>query len=255
MQSSQQLLKNYFCALTKTTLYKLRVFIAFMFLGTSLFIPGQNAIAEKLTIEQKISINSANQNDYPSNLYVENLDGGWVILHWTAPGDDGNSGQASTYDLRFQDSNLGPIDTDQEWQSATQVIGEPDPSPAGQMNYIVVSGLEPRASYYFCIKTLDEYDNCSDFSNSPLISIEDNYDVFLPGDANGDGNLLGSDVTYLVLYFRGVNPPPNPFFAGDANGDCLVIGSDVTRLVGYFRGNALPPVDGDCEQSIVAVNE
>ncbi|MCP4583404.1 MAG: hypothetical protein GY839_17485 [candidate division Zixibacteria bacterium] len=69
---------------------------------------------------------------------------------------------------------------------------------------------------------------------------------FLPGDANGDGLVIGSDVTYLVAYFRGANPPPDPFLAGDANGDCAVIGSDVTYLVNYFRGEGQPPVRGDC---------
>jgi hypothetical protein len=70
---------------------------------------------------------------------------------------------------------------------------------------------------------------------------------YLPGDANSDGLIIGSDVTYLVTYFRGVNPPPpdscwnsntNSWHhaAGDANGDCLLIGSDVTFLVGFFRG-------------------
>ena len=69
---------------------------------------------------------------------------------------------------------------------------------------------------------------------------------YTPGDANGDGNVIGSDVTYLVNYFRGGNPPPDScwndnegdwLYAGaDCNGDCRVIGSDVTFLVNFFRG-------------------
>ena len=63
-------------------------------------------------------------------------------------------------------------------------------------------------------------------------------------------SVIGSDVTYLVNYFRGMSTNPacllhNPlatvaptyfFAAADINGDCNVIGSDVTRLVNYFRG-------------------
>ena len=30
------------------------------------------------------------------------------------------------------------------------------------------------------------------------------------GDANADGYILGSDVTYLVNYFSGSGPPPPP---------------------------------------------
>ena len=72
---------------------------------------------------------------------------------------------------------------------------------------------------------------------------------FLPGDANGDGRLIGSDVTFLVNYFRGGAAPPfevEGFYpAADANGDCRNIGSDVTYLVNYFRGGN-SPVDGNC---------
>jgi hypothetical protein len=70
---------------------------------------------------------------------------------------------------------------------------------------------------------------------------------YMPGDINSDGLVIGSDLTYLVNYFRGVgNPPPDScwndlagdwlYSAADVNGDCLVIGSDVTFLVNYFRG-------------------
>ena len=67
---------------------------------------------------------------------------------------------------------------------------------------------------------------------------------YVPGDVNGDGLVIGSDVTFLVNYFRGIVTPrpeqifgPDNFWAGaDANGDCQIIGSDVTYLVNYFRG-------------------
>jgi hypothetical protein len=69
---------------------------------------------------------------------------------------------------------------------------------------------------------------------------------FRAGDANGDGLILGSDVTYLVNYFAQLMPPPSPYLAGDANGDCTVTGSDVTYLVTYFRSVGPEPVMGDC---------
>jgi len=69
---------------------------------------------------------------------------------------------------------------------------------------------------------------------------------YVPGDANmynGDWPpaVIGSDVTYLVNYFRGLTANPacllDGFYApADINGSCSVIGSDVTRLVNYFRG-------------------
>ena len=71
-------------------------------------------------------------------------------------------------------------------------------------------------------------------------------ELFVPGDANGDGRAIGNDITYLVQYFRGNNPAPYPFLSGDANGDCQVLGNDVTYLVRYFRGIGPAPVQGDC---------
>jgi len=84
------------------------------------------------------------------------------------------------------------------------------------------------------------------------ITIEFSY---LSGDANGDGSVIGSDVTYLVQYFRGAVPAPDPFLAGDTNGDCSVIGSDVTYLVNFFRGIGDPPIYGDCPPLAVRGSE
>ncbi len=72
---------------------------------------------------------------------------------------------------------------------------------------------------------------------------------YLPGDINGDGILLGGDVTYGVRYFKGLGTqPPDSclldstlnflYVAGDINGNCEFRGSDITRLVQYFKGAA-----------------
>ena len=70
---------------------------------------------------------------------------------------------------------------------------------------------------------------------------------YLPGDANMANAawppaVIGSDVTYLVNYFRGMITNSGCFLDGfyasaDVNASCTVIGSDVTRLVSYFRGH------------------
>ena len=67
---------------------------------------------------------------------------------------------------------------------------------------------------------------------------------YVPGDANmaigiWPPQVIGSDVTYLINFFRGAtaNCDLEGFYcSADANGDCRVIGSDVTKLVGFFRG-------------------
>ncbi len=74
-----------------------------------------------------------------------------------------------------------------------------------------------------------------------------NYCQYLPGDINGDGIVIGSDITYGVQYFRGVGScPPDScydyenerwvYVAADANGNCDFLGSDITYMVRYFRG-------------------
>jgi len=88
---------------------------------------------------------------------------GSVDLDWTAPGDDGNTGTASVYDVRYSGS---PI-TAANWDSATQVTGEPVPSVAGSGESMTITGLTAGQTYYFALKTADEGPNWSPISNSP----------------------------------------------------------------------------------------
>ncbi|MCD6162849.1 MAG: hypothetical protein J7K40_10605 [candidate division Zixibacteria bacterium] len=76
-----------------------------------------------------------------------------------------------------------------------------------------------------------------------------------PGDANCDGILMGSDVIFLVNFFRGEGQESMPFLAGDANADCQLLGSDVTFLVQYFTNSGPAPIRGDCEQIEVLTEE
>ncbi|OQX91575.1 MAG: hypothetical protein B6D58_07405 [candidate division Zixibacteria bacterium 4484_95] len=70
---------------------------------------------------------------------------------------------------------------------------------------------------------------------------------YMPGDINGDDEVTGSDVTYGVLYFKGLGNPPQDscwddssstwlYAGGDVNGNCRFSGSDVSFLVAYFKG-------------------
>ena len=82
-------------------------------------------------------------------------------------------------------------------------------------------------------------------SEVTFVSLPSGY-AYIPGDANMVAGtwppaVIGSDVTFLVNYFRGAPTSLACFLDGfyaaaDANGDCRVIGGDVTKLVSYFRG-------------------
>jgi hypothetical protein len=70
---------------------------------------------------------------------------------------------------------------------------------------------------------------------------------YLPGDANGSGDVNGVDVSFLVNYLKGFGLPPDPFLAADANGNCQVNGVDVVYLVNYLKGIGPAPVLGNCK--------
>jgi hypothetical protein len=86
-----------------------------------------------------------------------------VTLTWTAPGDDGNTGTASAYVIRYATATIG----DANWGSASQCSGEPAPQAAGNSQTFTVTGLSPDTTYYFAMKTADEVPNWSGLSNIP----------------------------------------------------------------------------------------
>jgi len=88
-----------------------------------------------------------------------------ATLAWTASGDDGSSGTASSYDMRY---NIGgAIDSDAAFESAIKVSGLVTPAAAGSAEQFVVGGLSAGATYYFALKTADEAGNISALSDSP----------------------------------------------------------------------------------------
>jgi Subtilase family/Viral BACON domain len=84
------------------------------------------------------------------DLHVSAVGSHWVELEWTAPGDDGMSGQACCYDVRWGTGPDAP-----EAATAVQRIG-PDPLPGGSLQTYRVEGLEPDTQQWFLIRTKDE---------------------------------------------------------------------------------------------------
>lgn len=87
-----------------------------------------------------------------------------VVLHWTAPGDDGNVGRAATYELHYSETAV-PSDTVSWWGSAINAGTLPAPLTAGSAEAFTVAGLDSGTTYYFVIRTADEVPNWSGFSN------------------------------------------------------------------------------------------
>ncbi|TSC62576.1 MAG: hypothetical protein G01um101448_27 [Parcubacteria group bacterium Gr01-1014_48] len=84
-----------------------------------------------------------------------------IKLIWTAPGDDGNTGAATSYDVRYSTSAI----TESNWASATAASGEPTPQAAGLSESFTIGSLTSGTGYYFVLKTADESSNTSTISN------------------------------------------------------------------------------------------
>ncbi|MFN8586436.1 MAG: S8 family serine peptidase [Candidatus Eisenbacteria bacterium] len=81
-------------------------------------------------------------------------------LAWTATGDDGGTGRASRYDIRWSTS---PI-TEANFGAATAVTG-PTPQVAGSAESFEVPGLAYGTTYFFALKAADEFGNTGPMSN------------------------------------------------------------------------------------------
>jgi len=103
-----------------------------------------------------------------------------VMLVWTAPGDDGQIGTATSYEIRMSQQ---PITNDTDWSNAWVIPGAPTPRPSGTRQSVVVRGLSRGTTYYFAIKTTDDNSNVSAMSN--VLRWDWVYDTAPPGAPSG----------------------------------------------------------------------
>jgi hypothetical protein len=88
-----------------------------------------------------------------------------LTLTWTSPkSSPPHWGPATQYDIRF---SLSPINTEADWQAATQLANPPIPGPPGSPETLIVIGLNPCTVYYFAIKAADGSGAWTPLSNSP----------------------------------------------------------------------------------------
>lgn len=84
-----------------------------------------------------------------------------ITLGWTAPGDDGSTGTAARYDIRYAASEI----TTANFGQAQAVQNPPTPQAAGAAESVTVSGLTQNQPYFFALKAYDDEDNESPMSN------------------------------------------------------------------------------------------
>lgn len=102
-----------------------------------------------------------------TDLAISSTTDSTATLTWTAPGDDGDTGTASRYDIRY----LHPPITAETWGAAYSAGSIPAPLPAGSASSFVVIGIAPGTTYHFALKTADEEFNWSSLSNVPATEI------------------------------------------------------------------------------------
>jgi hypothetical protein len=135
-----------------------------------------------------------------------------ITLTWTAPGDDGNVGRASQYDIRYSTSNISSADTTTWWNQATQCTGEPAPQTAGATETFTVTGLQQSRTYYLMIRTADEVPNWSGYSNVAVRATAAAPDTVSPAPVRDLGSLeqnLEENGDFLLAFIsaRGIVAP------------------------------------------------
>ena len=158
---------------------------------------------------------------------VSGSNDGEVDLTWTATGDDGASGTANSYDLRYSENQI----TENSWQTTEVATNEPSPSAAGSSEAMTISGLTTGQTYYFAIKSQDEVLNISALSNvasaqaKETIVVSDTTPPYTTGHNPADGatsiardsNIIihvkddgaGVDITTIVMKVNGVTVSPD----------------------------------------------
>ncbi len=155
--------------------------------------------------------------------------GSTFTVYWSEGNDTGGSGLSGIYDIYLRENGgVWNLWLDDFTNISSQFTG--------------IHGY----TYYFealCHDNAGNRENQNEFAET--MTVVDTSQSYIPGDANNSGDVNGLDVIYLVDYFKGTGPPPNPYLGGDANGSCDVNGLDVTYLVGYFKGGNAP-ISGNC---------
>ncbi len=83
-----------------------------------------------------------------------------ITLGWTAPGDNGDQGIATSYDLRYMLDEPPP-----SWEIASRMDSLSAPREAGSPESAFLAPLHRNQVYLFRLRTLDAAGNASEFSN------------------------------------------------------------------------------------------
>lgn len=108
----------------------------------------------------------------------------WIELAWSAVGDDGDSGRAHHYELRYLAGRA--IDDESDWSAALRAEDElPVPGEPGAAEGARLNGLEASTSYGIALRAYDEAGHRSALSNPLLVKTADVPDEWPPSAVGG----------------------------------------------------------------------
>jgi hypothetical protein len=96
-----------------------------------------------------------------TNLAVVDAGDNTLTLEWTAPGDDGASGTATSYQIRMSDSPINAAN----FAAATPVLNPPTPVGGGNTQGFIVTGVDTTLETHFALRAVDDAGNTSQVSN------------------------------------------------------------------------------------------
>lgn len=104
-----------------------------------------------------------------------------VTLRWTAPGDDGTTGTAASYELRWSSAPLTPATF-----AAATAVAAPLPQAAGTVHEATIA-VPPTGTIYLALRASDELGNTGELSNVASIALPPATVIFDDGAEAGIG--------------------------------------------------------------------
>ena len=92
-----------------------------------------------------------------ADLITNNTNAYSTKIYFTATGDNGASGYAKSYDIRYSTSSI----TEDTWNTSTVYANQFKPQKSGKGESLKLVGFQPQTTYYVGLKAIDERGNAS----------------------------------------------------------------------------------------------
>lgn len=172
-----------------------------------------------------------------TSLTATPLDFSRVRLDWLAVGDDGLTGTADHYQVRYASE---AIEDELDWDAATVAADAPSPAAPGTSEQMIVSGFSVAETVHFALRAVDDEGRTGTLSASPAATL---YDGMALIDAGVDlYQSVGShefvfEATYLNAENREPTAAHDVVIDGESHAMSLVEGTPLTGAL--YRYNTV----------------